>query len=70
MQLYNVNTFEQGATFRPINSPRSLEACLRSGLDPSELLPIPREDFVSSNLTEEMIDIKYESHERKRKGKL
>lgn len=66
MQLYNINNFEQGTVVKLINSPRSLEACLRSGLDPSDLLPVPREQFIAPNLTDKMIDIKVEVNERKR----
>jgi len=33
--IIDINNFEDGGICRDINSPRSLEACLRSGLDPS-----------------------------------
>ena len=68
MQLYSVNNFEQGDEVRPINSPRSLEACLRAGLDPSELLKLTRDDYATPGLSEKMIDIKYDALERKRQG--
>lgn len=66
--LVNVLNFQENGTTREINSPRTLEACLRSGYDPSELLPKPRSAFVTKNRTPEMVDIKYEAFERKRKG--
>lgn len=55
---------------REINSPRSLEACLRSGLDPLELLPRPKSDFQEKRLTKEMLDIKYNVFENKRRDKI
>lgn len=68
--LFSVENFEEsGGNYREINSPRSLEACLRSGLDPAELYPRPQKDFVSKNLTDEMVDIKYKAFEKKRMGK-
>lgn len=67
--LFSAENFEENAgNYREINSPRSLEACLRSGLDPAELYPRPKKDFVAKNLTDEMIDIKYTTFEKKRQG--
>lgn len=69
--LVSVENFEEGGgNYREINSPRTLEACLRQGLDPTELYPRPRRHFVDKNMTKEMIDIKYEFFEKKRKGRL
>ena len=36
--IITINNFEDGGVCRDINSPRSLEACLRAGLEPSGLL--------------------------------
>ena len=36
--IITINNFEDGGVCRDINSPRSLEACLRSGLDPLGIL--------------------------------
>lgn len=66
--LFSVENFEENDTYREINSPRTLEACLRAGLDPSELYPKPRKKFVSKKLTEEMIDTKFDLFEKKRQG--
>lgn len=44
------------------------EACIRSGLDPAELLSKPKSLFHAKSLTKEMIDIKYNAFEHKRKG--
>lgn len=67
--LFSIENFEEGGgKYREINSPRSLEACLRSGLDPAELCPRSKEYFRSKKLTEEMLRIKYETFENKRQG--
>ena len=69
--LFSVENFEEsGGNYREINSPRSLEACLRSGLDPAELYPHQRKDFASKTLTDEMVDIKYNTFEKKRQGSI
>lgn len=68
--IITVDNFEDGGAAREINSPRSLEACLRSGLDPKELLPKPRGAFVSAQLTKEMVDAKVAMFEKKRKDKI
>jgi hypothetical protein len=66
MQLFSVNNFQSQTPVRPINSPRSLEGCLRAGLDPNDLLPKPKESFKTPGLTDKMLDIKFETYERKR----
>lgn len=66
--LISVENFEDGGTALEINSPRSLESCLRSGLDPSELFPKPYEKFASKGLTKEMVEIKLDNFEKKRRG--
>ena len=66
----SVENFEDGETAREINSPRSLESCLRSGLDPSELFPKAFEKFSCKNLTKEMVQIKLENFEKKRRGSI
>ncbi len=69
--LFSVENFEEnGGSYREINSPRTLEACLRSGLDPAELFPKSRNAFNTKNLTKEMADIKYEAFEKKRLDKI
>lgn len=52
-----------------INSPRTLEACLRCGYEPNELYSKNKKSFFAKDLTDEMITTKYEAFERKRKGK-
>lgn len=52
-----------------INSPRTLEACLRCGYEPTELLPKNKKAFSSKELTDDMITRKFDAFERKRRGK-
>ena len=70
MQMYNIHNFESGEAPRTLNSPRSLEACLRAGLDPSELLRQERESFDERGITEKMCDMKFNAFERKRHEKI
>lgn len=53
---------------RPINSPRSLEACLRQGVDPKELVPHRVEDFMEQGTEREFAEMQHQHFERKRKG--
>lgn len=68
--LISVENFEDGNVTREINSPRCLESCLRSGIDPSELYPKPFDRFLFKHLPQEMIDIKRDYVEKKRRGKI
>ena len=64
---YNISNFEDENGCRPITSPRSVDACLKAGLEPNDLLPKPRKAFVRPNLTDQMIDIAFNLEEKKRK---
>ena len=66
----NIANFEEGEGQREINSPRTLEACLRVGVDPSELNPKKRGEFFSKGLNKEKVTMKYQSYERKRLEKI
>ena len=66
----NIENFESGTGRREINSPRTMEACLRVGVDPSELFSRKRGDFADKNLTKDMVKIKYASFEKKRQEKI
>lgn len=68
--IITIENFEDGGNVREINSPRTLEACLRSGLDPRELAPKPRGAFASKDLTKAMIDAKIQMFEKKRRDKI
>lgn len=69
--LFSVENFEESnGNYREINSPRTLEACLRSGLDPAELYPKTKSEFNAKTFTKEMLDIKYEAFEKKRIDKI
>jgi len=68
--LISVLNFENAEGSPEINSPRTLEACLRAGYDPSELLPKPKKAFKTKGLPDDLVDVKYETFERKRKDKI
>ena len=67
MANVNIENFEGRAL---INSPRSLEACLRSGYDPKELLQRPGGDFRRKNEAPEVTKMRAEHFERKREEKV
>ena len=48
------NFLQDGGRPNKINSPRSLEACLRQGIDPSELIPLKMEVFIKMWLLQNM----------------
>ena len=49
-----------------INSPKSLEAWRREGIDPKELLHRPFKEFENSALRQEIAQMRYEYYENKR----
>lgn len=74
---FSVLDFEKGRNgiAGPITSPRSLDACLRAGYDPSELLPAFPESFSKSldgkrQLTKEEQMKRYEHFESRRLEKI
>ena len=68
------NFLQEDGRPRKINSPRSLEACLRQGIDPSELRPLKLEVFIEeeNELTglRDVAVAKYEHYEERRAEKL
>ena len=68
--IRSIENFESEGMARPLNSPRSLEACLRLGFNPTELRPMPVHVFRSPELTEQMVKRKAEHFEEKRQGSL
>lgn len=68
--LISILNFDETGAGPEINSPRSLEACLRSGFDPKELLTKKKNFFKGHGITEDLLEIKYEQFERKRKEKI
>ena len=66
--IYTIHSFEDAG--RAINSPRSLEACLRVGIDPSELVPRTLKSFAKKGLEEDFVQKLHGNFERKRKGEL
>ena len=58
-QLVSLEDFLKGKKPRLINSPRSLEACLRQGLDPAELIPKSLAKFQAEESLREVAQVKY-----------
>ena len=69
VSILNFEEIPEGAKKAPeINSPRTLEACLQCGLDPSELRAVSKKRFQNPNYTAVMIEKQYTTFERKRQG--
>ena len=68
--LVSLEDFLKEQKPRIINSPRSLEACLRQGLDPAELLPKSLAKFQAEEDLREVAQVKYEHSEERRMEKL
>ncbi len=69
-QLVSLETFLKGKKPLLINSPRSLEACLRQGLDPAELIPKSLAKFQQEEALREVAQCKYDHYEERRLEKL
>jgi hypothetical protein len=65
-QLVSLEDFLKGKKPRLINSPRSLEACLRQGLDPAELLPKSLAKFQAEEDLREVAQVKFDHYEERR----
>jgi hypothetical protein len=55
-----------GHTSQPQLTPRSAEACRRTGVDPRELVPLPPEAFREPNQSEELQQLKFHHYENAR----
>lgn len=64
LTIDDINDFEE---ILVVNSPRSIEACLREGVKPQDLLFIPEEEFTYSQYSEDIKHLHYEFFEAKRK---
>jgi hypothetical protein len=53
-----------------LTSPRSLDACDRQGIRPEELLYRPSQFFFEKGVSDEIIQMRYEHYESRRKEKL
>ena len=67
ISLESLEEYEQRRT---VNTPRSLEACFREGIDPSELLYRPPEDFYEQGLSPRIQELNFNLFEAKRKDSL
>ena len=69
-KLVSLENFLKDKKPRIINSPRSLEACLRQGLDPAELIPKSLAQFQAEENLREVAQVKFEHHEERRNEKM
>jgi hypothetical protein len=53
-----------------LTSPRSLDACDRQGIRPEELLHRPSQSFFEKGIPDEVVKLRYEHYESRRKEKL
>ena len=67
ISLETVDDYEQQQT---VNTPKSLEACYREGIDPLELLYRPPEDFYEQGLSPRVQELNFNLFEAKRKDSL
>mmetsp|Transcript_13018 Transcript_13018/g.24177 ORF Transcript_13018/g.24177 Transcript_13018/m.24177 type:complete len:519 (-) Transcript_13018:3071-4627(-) len=67
LQLVSLGTLGEFEQDRVVNTPRSLEACRREGIDPEELLYIPPEAFTQPHLSVRLQHLHFEFFEAKRK---
>ncbi|CAM9178745.1 unnamed protein product [Sphacelaria rigidula] len=65
-----VNFEGEDGKAEPISSPRSLEACLRSGWDPQELMPRKPKSFAVRGELPELTEIRHNFFETRRKEKV
>jgi len=72
LNLENFDPYKKDPPY--LDSPKSLEACKRQGIDPSELLFVPYEEFKKmlkgQKIEEEWVHIRWEHFEDRRKEKL
>ena len=68
MSAISIENFESK---KRINSPRSLEACCKLGLQPEDLIKIKKEDYIKmfpecKNLEDNLIQQRYDHYEQNR----
>jgi hypothetical protein len=62
----NLESFQDFERTRVVNTPKSLEACRKEGVIPTELLYKPLESFAKPGQAKEVTQVKYEFFEAKR----
>eukprot|EP00830_Metopus_es_P005800 TRINITY_DN15547_c0_g1_i2.p1 TRINITY_DN15547_c0_g1~~TRINITY_DN15547_c0_g1_i2.p1 ORF type:complete len:320 (+),score=111.91 TRINITY_DN15547_c0_g1_i2:115-1074(+) len=67
ISLDNLEEQPIGAT---VNSPRSLDACKKEGIDPNDLIKKSLESFADKGVTEKVKEMRFKFHEKKRKEML
>lgn len=68
----SLENFDPCDRTKRINTPRSLEACKRQGIEPNELYYISKAEVAKQDKTanKKIIEIRYEHFEEKRKEKV
>lgn len=69
-KLYSIEDFDSHNECHEIKSPRSLEACLRVGIDPVELKLREKKTFKKKNVTPAMVHLMYDNYLSKREMKI
>ena len=64
--MSQVEAANPGHTSQPQLTPRSSEACRRTGVDPRELVPLPTEAFREPGQPEELQQLKFHHYENAR----
>jgi hypothetical protein len=69
--VYSILNFQNtDGKINPPNSPRTLEACLRSGFDPKEMVPHRLAEFLERGVPQEVADVKLRHFESRRLDKV
>jgi hypothetical protein len=67
----SLENFDENNTLQPLlNSPRSLEACRRQGLEPHEFVYRHPESFEEQGVSGEIVQLRWRHYEKKRREKL
>lgn len=67
--MVSLENFAEFGEQTEINSPRSLEACKREGIDPRSLLKKTAADFRRDGSSKRIAEMRWEFHEGQRQGK-
>lgn len=65
--MMSIIDFANSDQTKLINSPRSVLACKYEGIDPQELVYRPLEYYTKKNLLKEIVQLRYEGYEKRRK---
>ena len=66
MTALSLKNIDEREKYRIVNTPKSLEACFREGIQPEELLYAPFEEFIRPNMPKRVQQMNYEFYESQR----